>query len=126
MQKHITVVGALHIGFGVLGIVFGSALFFVLGWAATFVDDPEAIMVLPVLAVFLGGGMAILSIGGIVGGIGVLGYRNWARVLILILSVFDLLNIPIGTAVGVYSIWVLVQDETVRLFNPPPPAPAAS
>jgi hypothetical protein len=38
------------------------------------------------------------------------------RYLALILAVFDLFNIPIGTAVGAYSIWVLVQDETAQLF----------
>ena len=28
----------------------------------------------------------------------------------------ELLNIPIGIAIGIYSIWVLVQDETAKLF----------
>jgi len=34
-----------------------------------------------------------------------------------VLSVPGLLNFPIGTAIGIYSIWVLVQDETARLFG---------
>ena len=38
-------------------------------------------------------------------------------VLVLILSAIDLLNIPIGTALGIYTIWVLVQAETVVLFE---------
>ena len=37
--------------------------------------------------------------------------------LVLVLSVFDLINIPIGTIVGVYSIWVLVREDTVELFE---------
>ncbi len=28
-----------------------------------------------------------------------------------------LFNVPIGTAIGVYSIWVLMQPETVELFT---------
>jgi hypothetical protein len=38
----------------------------------------------------------------------------------MILAVIDLLNIPIGTAVGVYSLWVLLQPETEKLFAEAP------
>jgi len=33
-----------------------------------------------------------------------------------VLSILDLFSVPIGTAVGAYSIWVLVRDETAELF----------
>ena len=125
MQKHVTLVAALQIGLGILGVVIGFVVFLVLGWAGTFVTEPEAEMVLPVLALLIGGGLGVLSLAGIIGGIGLLKYKNWARILVLILSVFDLFNIPIGTAVAIYTFWVLVQDETARLFNAhsaPPPA----
>jgi len=36
---------------------------------------------------------------------------------VLIISVLDLLNIPIGTAIAVYTIWVLVQDDTAKLLE---------
>jgi hypothetical protein len=58
-----------------------------------------------------------LSIPGVIGGIGLLKRKPWARILVLILAVFDLLNVPIGTAVGVYTIWVLIQEETEQLFS---------
>jgi hypothetical protein len=32
--------------------------------------------------------------------------------------VVELFSMPIGTAVGVYSIWVLVQDQSAQLFGP--------
>jgi len=28
----------------------------------------------------------------------------------------DLFNIPVGTALGIYTLWVLLQDETAKLF----------
>jgi hypothetical protein len=28
--------------------------------------------------------------------------------------------IPIGTLIGVYSIWTLMQDDTIKLFKPQP------
>jgi len=117
MRKHVTAVGAIQIGFSILGLCIGFFLFMILAWAGTFVHDPEVEYLLPVLAVIIGGFFIILSIGGIIGGIGILKYKSWARFLILVLSVFDLFNIPIGTAIAVYTFWVLIQDETVRMFE---------
>jgi hypothetical protein len=118
MHKHVTAVAALHIGFSIFGLLIGLVVFFVLGTVAAFADDPDAMVVLPLIATVVGGGMMLLSLPGIIGGIGLLKHKNWARILILIVSVFDILNIPLGTALAVYTFWVLLQDETVRLFTP--------
>ena len=119
MQKHVTAVAALHIGFSIFGVVIGLMVFFVLGTIAAFADDPEAMIVLPTIATLVGGGLVLLSLPGIIGGIALLKYKNWARILILVVSVFDMLNIPLGTALAIYTFWVLVQDETARLFINP-------
>jgi hypothetical protein len=59
--------------------------------------------------------LGALSILGLVGGIGVLTYKPWARYLVIVLATLGC--VPIGTAKGVYTIWVLIQDETVKLFS---------
>ena len=53
----------------------------------------------------------------IVGGIGLLKGKNWARVLVIFLAVLDLIDFPIGTAIGVYTLWVLLNSETSELFD---------
>jgi hypothetical protein len=58
-----------------------------------------------------------LSVLGLVGGIGVLVYKPWARYLVIVLATMGCINVPFGTAKGVYTIWVLIQDETVQLFS---------
>ena len=63
-----------------------------------------------------------ISVAGIIGGIGLLKRRSWARILLLIVSVLQLLDIPLGTALGIYTIWVLIQDETKNLLEPGPAA----
>jgi hypothetical protein len=82
---------------------------------------------LTVVGFFVGVFLFILSVPGIIGGIGLFRHKEWARILVLITSALHLLNFPIGTAIGGYSIWVLVKPETIRLFNPivpVSPAPA--
>ena len=54
-------------------------------------------------------------------GCALLAYRPWARPLNLVLSIFDLFLIPIGTAIGGYSLWVMFHPETVALFGRRPP-----
>jgi hypothetical protein len=62
--------------------------------------------------------LGIISAIGVVAGIGVISFKPWARILAMVVSVIGCINIPIGTLAGVYSLWVLMQDETVKLFKP--------
>ncbi|MDP4222932.1 MAG: hypothetical protein Q8868_06425 [Bacteroidota bacterium] len=118
MKKHVTVVGAIHIGFGILGLIGALAVFFALHFAKTVVGDDEVpTMVLGFLSLSLPLLIGFMSTLGLVGGIGLLSYQPWSRYLIIVVAALGCLNIPIGTLKGVYSLWVLLQDETVKLFQ---------
>jgi hypothetical protein len=119
MKKHVTVVAALHIGFGILGLIAALAVFFALHFARGFVTgDDVGNMVLGFLSVSLPLLIGFMSTLGLVGGIGLLSYQSWARYLVIVVAALGCLNIPIGTLKGVYSLWVLLQDETIKLFPP--------
>ncbi|MGA3246131.1 MAG: hypothetical protein ABSE41_16055 [Bacteroidota bacterium] len=127
MENHVTAVGALSIGLSVFGILIGAFIFVLLAGIGYLAQDEEAASILTVVGFFVGVFLFILSVPGIIGGIGLFRHKEWARILVLITSALHLLNFPIGTAIGGYSIWVLVKPETIRLFNPivpVSPAPA--
>jgi hypothetical protein len=118
MKKHVTVVGAIHIGFGILGLVLAVGVFFVLNFARGFVENEEVpAMVLRFLSISLPLLFGFMSTLGLVGGIGLLSFLPWARYLIIVVAALGCLNIPIGTLKGVYSLWVLLQDDTLKLFE---------
>jgi hypothetical protein len=118
MKKHVTVVGAIHIGFGILGLIGAIAAFFALNFAKGFVEGEEIpSMVLGFLSVSVPILIGFLSTLGLVGGIGLLSHLSWARYLVIVVAALGCLNIPIGTLKGVYSLWVLLQDETIKLFE---------
>jgi hypothetical protein len=123
METHVTAVGALSIGLSIFGILIGGFIFVVLAGVGYMVQDEEVAPILTVVGFFVGIFLFILSVPGIIGGIGLFNRKEWARILVLITSAFHLLNFPIGTAIGGYSIWVLVNPETIRLFNPIVPVP---
>jgi hypothetical protein len=119
MKKHVTVVGAIQIGFGFLGLIGAIAAFFVLRFAKGVVGNDEIpSMVLGFISVSVPLLIGFISTLGLVGGIGLLSFQGWARYLVMIVSAIGCLNIPIGTLAGVYSLWVLLQDEAIRLFDP--------
>ena len=120
MKQHVTAVGILHIGLGVMGLAAAAIVL-----ASTVGPGMIALMVegdavpLGILAL-IGGSIAtflfVLSVPGIVGGIGLLKYKPWARYLILVVGAFNLINIPVGTLVGIYTLVVLLLDKTAELF----------
>jgi len=118
MKKHVTVVGAIHIGFGILGLIGALAAFFALNFAREMVGNDEVgRMVLRFLSASVPILIGFMSTLGLVGGIGLLSFQPWARYLVIVVAALGCLNIPIGTLKGVYSLWVLLQDETLKLFE---------
>jgi hypothetical protein len=125
MEKHLTLVAALNIGLSAFALVIGFLVFFLLGGIGAASDDPEALVVLSIVGFVVFAVLFLISIPALIGGIGLLKRRNWARVLLMIISAVNLINVPFGTALGVYTLWVLLQEETQRMFtlSPVPPAP---
>jgi hypothetical protein len=118
MRKHVTVVGAIHIGFGSIGMLGAIAIFFALNFAKGQVgNDDVAQTVVGFLSISLPLLVGFMSTLGLVGGIGLLTFQPWARFLVIVVAALGCLNIPIGTLKGVYSLWVLLQDDTIALFE---------
>ncbi len=117
MESHIKAVGIIHIAFSVLGIIMAVVLFSALNLVARIPEvEEEAMRILQAIGMIIPWFIIVLSLPGIVGGIGLLKYQGWARILILIKAFLDLVNFPIGTAVGIYSIWVLFDKRTEKIF----------
>lgn len=120
MEKHINIVAALQIGLSIFNLLIAFLIFTVLKLVGGFVDDANGATILSLIADVLAIVFIIISIPGIFAGMGLYKRREWARVLSLILSVIEIFSFPFGTAIGIYSIWVLIQPETIAEFNNTP------
>ena len=84
MKKHVTIVGAIQVGFGTLGLIAAFVVYFALSFAKGFIQDQEIPnMIIGFLRVSLPILIAMLSILGLVGGIGLLSFKPWARILVI-------------------------------------------
>ncbi len=117
MDKHLTFIAVIHIVFGIMGFIFGLGLFFLITGGGLLSREPIAIFVTSAVGSALAIFLTVLSVPGIIAGIGLLKRKSWARIFMLIISVLDLMNIPFGTVLGVYTIWALMQDESVVLCS---------
>ncbi len=128
MEHHLKVAGLLNMALGVLGLLstlftlalFGGPRGVLLinarqGGSAT---TTEGLLTMCAI-VYL-----FLMAGPLIGvGFGLIRYQEWARDLGMILSIFSLVIIPVGTIVGIHSLWVLTSFEVEPLFKNPPGKP---
>lgn len=124
MQTHVKVLAVLFIVLSALGVLAAlglGAIFSIAGMGAAAGDDAD--VALPILAIS-GTALTIfllaLSVPGLLAGFGLLKFRPWARILGIVLCALQLINIPFGTILGAYGLWVLLNKDTERLFSGPP------
>lgn len=119
LRTHVTILGwLLIVGHAVLLLV-GAFVFMLLLLVAPFTGDRDALVILPVVGMFVGGLLTFLGLPGIVAGWALLKRWAWGRVLAIIVAVLSLPNFPLGTAIGCYALWVLLQQSASAYFAQP-------
>ncbi len=117
MDSHVKIVGIVNIVFGVLGLIAAAIVLVAVAGGGLISGDETTIAVTSIVAVSVSSVIAVFSIPQIIAGIGLLKLKNWGRILGMIVAVLDLLNIPFGTAFGIYALWVLLNAETEKMFR---------
>ncbi len=129
MSEHVRILAVLYIVFGALGVLAALVLLAIFGFGGIMAgfaaahENPDAAVAVPIIGLvgtFLFGLVLLVSLPGLIAGLGLLRFRPWARILTIVLSALNLLHVPIGTALGVYGLWVLLNRETEPLFGLPP------
>jgi len=60
----------------------------------------------------IGGFLMVKGVIGIIAGWGLLDRQPWARILAIVLGFFSLIHFPFGTAIGIYTLWVLLPSNS--------------
>jgi hypothetical protein len=111
---HVRLLGILWLAISALRLIPGLFLVTLAG-ARLFPSDVPTFVhaVLPAI------GLAFLICAGIgiAIGCGLLARQPWARMLAIIFGAFSLIDIPFGTAIGVYTLWVLLPAESEQEYR---------
>ncbi len=118
LEGHLRIVGILWIALGALFaipaaglLVFGTSVHVILQRHEFFPG------ILPLLISIAAGAFSLLAVGGICVGVGLTQRRPWARVAAIVLGVLALFHPLFGTALGIYTLWVLLADENGSEYN---------
>ena len=112
VQEHIRLLAILWLALSALNAV-GAVILYVLS-NTLFVHLPEMSgnpMATGWLRPFLGILAMLIAVKAAVGflaGWGLLQREPWARILVIVLAFLALFNVPFGTALGIYTLWVLL------------------
>jgi hypothetical protein len=126
VARHIRVVGILWLIYGVLHLLAGIAIWTVGALVLPHVFfGPWHMMIFGwPFPLFMGGmvsGMGALLVVGAaaacLAGWGLLERAAWARMLALAVAVLALLNLPWGTALGIYTLWVLLPETSAQEYR---------
>lgn len=104
---HIRLLGILWIALSAFRFVPGIVLYLISRPEAPFFpsDVPEFV---PALLRIISTVFLIGAAAGLAAGWGLLARQSWARMLAIILGAVSLLDLPFGTALGIYTFWVLL------------------
>jgi hypothetical protein len=109
-------ISALNAVVGLILIVLGNALFAHLHELQGVPPDvPSGFL----SALFNALGVIILAKAafGFFAGWGLMQHESWARIVVLVLAFIALFHIPFGTAIGVYTLWVLLPAESQQEYE---------
>ena len=123
MEQHVKIIGILDIVIGALFIFVGLLLllFATVGAVAIGASGEQAAG--PVAAIIasvgLVGGTFFIALGvfKIIVGVKLRQHKPWARIVQIIFAILALPSFPVGTALGVYYLWAMFNQDTLPLFE---------
>ena len=117
MREHIRILGWLNVVGGGMMLAIGIVCATAFGVAGMLSGRGEEAMVFGGVGTLIVAIMAVLSLPALVLGWGLLTWKPWARTLGVVLSILHLFSFPVGTLMGGYGLWVLLNDESRRLLE---------
>jgi hypothetical protein len=116
LQMHITILGWIQVVSGALLLVVGGFVLLLLSGIGFASGDPTAMAILSVVGTSVGFLMLLLALPSLLAGYGLLKGKSWGRFLAIVVGILGIFNFPVGTLIGAYTLWVLLQDDAAAIF----------
>ena len=130
MRSHVSLLGLLQLTWGGMGLLLGASLLLLAAGAAAIARQPDAdpltagatsLLFVVFAAAVAAGGYASVWVGR-----ALRRYRSPGRTGALVLALMNLFVLPFGTALAIYTFWVLLHNDVRALFEAAATAERAS
>lgn len=115
LAGHVRLAGILWLAFSALHLLPGFFLFSIMGGHYGF--PPEMPIFVHGILRMVGGFILLCGALGIIAGWGLLERRPWARTMAIVLAICVLFSAPFGTALGIYTLWVLLPARSEQEYR---------
>jgi hypothetical protein len=116
-EQHIRLLAWLFIIRGVLMLLGAIGTVIVCTLTGVFSGDLVETLVTPLVGVGVALVLFIFSLPSFLAGMGLLDGKGWARVLAMVLGALSIFDIPLGTALCVYTFWTLWGRDSDPYFE---------
>ena len=124
VQRHLQLLATLWLVNGILRfaevgwiLIAGQMLPFLMGWGLGGHNGMWPFNFLPFGLYSIGAIFAIFGVAHLALAWGLFQREPWARILGLVLGVLALLRPPFGTALGIYTLWVLLPQHSSQEYE---------
>ncbi|PAB58231.1 hypothetical protein [Anaeromicrobium sediminis] len=116
MKDHIKIIGIAYMIYSGLALVLVAFVGLFASGLSLFTGEMGVILPVAAMSNIIIVILLIVSLPGILGGYYLMKGKSWARILIIVLSIFNLANFPLGTILGAYSIYILLIKHEWKFY----------
>lgn len=121
MEKHVHLLGIFFVVYGIMGLIASGIVFILIVGAGMFATssagDPNLMIMTGFFGIMITSIILVTCLPSLIAGWGIIKHKPWSRTLGIIVAILNIPGMPIGTALGVYALWVLFNDETRTMFE---------
>ncbi|HKS21506.1 MAG TPA: hypothetical protein VJZ76_01820 [Thermoanaerobaculia bacterium] len=116
MAQHVRILAWLFVVYGAILLLVGAGVALIVFGSGMISGDRTAMLATGGVGIFILCLLFLIAVPNLIAAWGLFRHEPWARILAIILGVLHLFSFPIGTLLGVYTLWVLLSAPTQPLF----------
>lgn len=113
LEQHLRTLGILWMIVGAMTLVPALILMLLSSVAHIAIPFSDTLVreLGPLVLMIVGAGFLLVGAGGVLVGWGLIGHQPWARIVAIVVGVLALIHPPLGTILGIYTLWVLLSHN---------------
>ena len=127
-ESNLQLIAIIEISVGVLVVIMGAFISYILnyiwyiawtenGFSSEFLRHEQFLGLVQTMIWFLIALIFLYGLLSVLFGIGLWKRRTWGRIGTMIIGALSLVNIPVGTILGIAYLYVLTRPETIKSFE---------
>ena len=109
-RTHQKILGAIIIAYSALNLIGGVSVIAAINIINMFIDEPDIIHLVTFFTRLIGIILLVVSVPAFIAGVGLVKEKEWSKNLAFVVGIVLLIFFPVGTIIGIYSIWLNSQS----------------